>query len=55
MKVFRNYLLRATKPNCSGYRTDANSDNWTNARRETSRHFKNEKREYLEDKIKELE
>jgi hypothetical protein len=31
-----------------------NEDNLNNVRREASRHFRNEKREYLKDKINEL-
>jgi hypothetical protein len=31
-----------------------NGDNLNNVRRETSRHFRNEKREYLKGKINEL-
>jgi hypothetical protein len=31
-----------------------NEDNLNNTRRETSRHFRNKKREYLKDKIDEL-
>jgi hypothetical protein len=33
---------------------EINGDNLYNARRETSRHFRNNKREYLKDKINEL-
>jgi hypothetical protein len=32
-----------------------NGDNLNNVRREASRHFRNKKREYLKDKINELE
>jgi hypothetical protein len=32
-----------------------NEDNLNNVRREASRHFRNKKREYLKDKINELE
>jgi site-specific DNA-adenine methylase len=32
-----------------------NEDNLSNVRREASRHFRNKKREYLKDKINELE
>jgi hypothetical protein len=32
-----------------------NEDNLSNVRQETSRHFRNKKREYLKDKINELE
>jgi hypothetical protein len=32
-----------------------NEDNFSNVRREDSRHFRNKKREYLKDKINELE
>jgi hypothetical protein len=34
--------------------SDTNGDNLNNIRRETSRHFRNKKREYLIDKINEL-
>jgi hypothetical protein len=34
--------------------SEINGDNPNNIRRETSRHFRNEKREYLKDKIDEL-
>jgi hypothetical protein len=34
--------------------SEINVDNLNNVRRETSRHFKNKKREYLKDKINEL-
>jgi hypothetical protein len=33
---------------------EINGDNLNNIRREASRHFRNEKREYLKDKINEL-
>jgi hypothetical protein len=32
-----------------------NEDNLSNVRRETSKHFRNKKREYLKDKINEIE
>jgi hypothetical protein len=35
--------------------SEANEDNLSDVRREASRHFRNKKREYLKDKIKELE
>jgi hypothetical protein len=35
--------------------TEINGDNLKNVRRETSRHFRNKKREYLKGKINELE
>jgi hypothetical protein len=35
--------------------SEANEDNLSDVRREGSRHFRNEKREYLKDKINELE
>jgi hypothetical protein len=35
--------------------SEVNEDNSSNVRREASRHFKNKKREYLRDKINELE
>jgi hypothetical protein len=35
--------------------SDANDDNLSDVRREASRHFRNRKREYLKDKINELE
>jgi hypothetical protein len=35
--------------------TEANEDNLSNVSREVSRHFRNKKREYLKDKINELE
>jgi hypothetical protein len=34
---------------------EANEDNLSDVRREVSRHFRNKKREYLKDKINELE
>ncbi|PNF29460.1 hypothetical protein B7P43_G04566 [Cryptotermes secundus] len=34
--------------------SEINRDNLNNIRRETSRHFRNKKREYLKDKIDEL-
>jgi hypothetical protein len=34
--------------------SEINGDNLNNVRREASRHFRNKKREYLKDKIKEL-
>jgi hypothetical protein len=34
--------------------SEINEDNLNNKRRETSRHFRNEKRKYLKDKIDEL-
>jgi hypothetical protein len=34
--------------------SEINGDNLNNIRRETSRHFRNKKREYLKDKIDEL-
>jgi hypothetical protein len=34
---------------------EVNEDNLSNGRQETSRHFRNKKREYLKDKINELE
>jgi hypothetical protein len=36
-------------------RSEANEDNLSDVRREASRHFRNKKREYLKDKINELE
>jgi hypothetical protein len=36
------------------YRSKTNANNLNNIRREASRHFKNKKREYLEDKINEV-
>jgi hypothetical protein len=36
------------------YPSEINVDNLNNIRRETSRHFRNKKREYLKDKIDEL-
>jgi hypothetical protein len=39
-------------PNCSGYRiSKINGDNLNNIRHETSRHFRNKKREYLIDEL----
>jgi hypothetical protein len=35
--------------------SEINGDNPNNVRREASKHFRNKKREYLKDKIKELE
>jgi hypothetical protein len=35
--------------------SEINGDNLNNGRREASRHFRNKKREYLKDKINELE
>jgi hypothetical protein len=35
--------------------SEANEDNLSDVRREASRHFRNNKREYLKDKINELE
>jgi hypothetical protein len=35
--------------------SEANEDNLSDVRREASRHFRNKKREYLKDKINELE
>jgi hypothetical protein len=35
--------------------SEANEDNLTDVRREASRHFRKKKREYLKDKINELE
>jgi hypothetical protein len=35
--------------------SEVNEDNWSNVRREASRHFRNKKREYLKDKINEIE
>jgi hypothetical protein len=35
--------------------SEANEDNLSNAQQEASRHFRNKKREYLKDRIKELE
>jgi hypothetical protein len=35
--------------------SEANEDKLSDVRREASRHFRNEKREYLKDKINELE
>jgi hypothetical protein len=35
--------------------SEINGDNLKNVRRETSRHFRNKKREYLKGKINELE
>jgi hypothetical protein len=35
--------------------SEANEGNLNNIRREASRHFRNKKREYLKDKINELE
>jgi hypothetical protein len=36
------------------YPSEINGDNLNNVRRETSRHFRNKKGEYLKDKINEL-
>jgi hypothetical protein len=35
--------------------SEANEDNLNNVRQEASRHFRNKKREFLKDKINELE
>jgi hypothetical protein len=35
--------------------SEANEDNLSDVKREASRHFRNKKREYLKDKINELE
>jgi hypothetical protein len=35
--------------------SEVNEDNLSNVRREASRHFRNKKREYLRDKINEIE
>jgi hypothetical protein len=35
--------------------SEVNEDNLSNVRRETSRHFRNKKGEYLKDKLNELE
>jgi hypothetical protein len=47
---------KKNKPNCSGYRIQEkkNGDNLNTIRRETSRHFRNKKREYTKNKIDEL-
>jgi hypothetical protein len=37
------------------YPTVVNEDNLRNVRKEASRHFRNKKREYLKDKINEIE
>jgi hypothetical protein len=34
--------------------SEINGDNLSNIRRETSRHYRNKKREYMKDKIEEL-
>jgi hypothetical protein len=39
----------------AGPPSEGNEDNLCDVRRETSRHFRNKKREYLKDKINELE
>jgi hypothetical protein len=48
-------LIEASRLNYSGYRTQVNKVNLSDVRRETSRHFRNKKREYLKDKINEIE
>jgi hypothetical protein len=39
----------------STWRSEANEDNLSDVRREANRHFRNKKREYMKDKINELE
>ncbi|PNF43921.1 hypothetical protein B7P43_G02818 [Cryptotermes secundus] len=61
-KVGKEDIFKATIGNKSvheisndnGIRSKLNGDNLNNIRRETSRHFRNKKREYLKDKIDEL-
>jgi hypothetical protein len=55
-------MLKIIKPKgtdqikvASGSKQKENGDNLNNVRREASRHFRNKKREYLKDKINELE
>jgi hypothetical protein len=43
--------LKQTKLQCLQDPTEINGDNLNNPRRETSRHFRNKKRQYLKDKI----
>jgi hypothetical protein len=47
----------ASRPKCSGYRTQTKKivDNLNSLRREASKHFRNEKKKYLKDKMDVLE
>jgi hypothetical protein len=54
---FLKFVNRRKLPKLKGLHdpSEVNEDNLNNVRREASRHFRNKKREYLEDKISEIE
>jgi hypothetical protein len=52
----RNRLIEGSRLNiCLQEPNEVNEDNSSNVRREASKHFWNKKRQYLKDKINELE
>jgi hypothetical protein len=51
MRNVQNWLIEGSRLNYSV----GNEDNLSNVRREANRHFRNKKREYMKDKINELE
>jgi hypothetical protein len=57
MRNVHNWLIEGSKLNYSGCRTpsEANEDNRSDVQREASGYFRNKKREYLKDRINELE
>jgi predicted metalloendopeptidase len=55
MRNFQNWLIEGSRLNCSGYKTEVNENNLSDVGQEAGRHFRNKKKGYLIDKIKELE
>jgi hypothetical protein len=55
MRNVQNWLIEGSRLNYSGCRTQVKPMTMGDVRREASRYFRNKKREYLKDKINELE